>query len=156
VDSAGKYGVTNNTRPYVVTEGRYDPVGFVTGNVAMPGYLFVTNLIRYAQYSTSSWNLYANNLVTGANTALVSVAYKIDATGKVIDVVNRSTLASLNPIFDASNPNRITVTANDQKQLDVKYSIRLTAPTPPSATTLNRPFTITEKYTYVKNNQVYY
>lgn len=143
VDSADVYEINNNTRPYILSEGRYDP--FFTGSIFQDNLIYPTDLQIYGLGSTTAYSLYTINKNTGAQTALFQPVYRIDATGKIIDVLSRTTLASLNPVFDASSPNRITAgTGNDQKRMDVKYRIRLTA------NSVNRWFDITESYVYDK------
>ena len=143
VDSADILEINNNTRPYILSEGRYDP--FFTGSIFQDNLIYPTDLQIYGLGSTTAYALYTVNKNTGAQTALFRPVYRIDNTGKVIDVLDRTTLASLNPVFDASSPNRITVGArNDQKRMDVKYRIRLTA------SSLNRWFDVTETYLYDK------
>lgn len=141
-DSAKILGITNNTRPYILSEGKYDP--YYSGNEFLANHLYATDVQIYAGAgSTTGFSLYAFNLTTGASTAVVQVVYKIDpATGKVIDVLNRSNLVSLNPTFDNSVSNSYVYTNNYTRSLNVKYTVRLTVGG------LTRPFTITDRYTY--------
>lgn len=142
-DSARAFGITNNTRPYILSEGRYDPWWLgAQGSAFQANHIFATDLQIYGLGSTTAFSMYALNLATGAQTQLVQVVYRIDATGKVVDVLNRATLTSLNPVFDNSVSNSFVYTDNDTRELNVKYTIRLTVGG------LNRPFTITERYTY--------
>lgn len=136
VDSARVYGITNNTRPFVLTEGEYTAGSFDAGNI------YPTDLYMYAFGSASALALVAPNMATGAQTNIVRPVYKVDGTGKVVDVLDRLTGLSLNPVFDNSAPNSFVYTSNDQRVLSVKYTVRLTL------NGLNRPFTITDRYTY--------
>jgi len=142
-DAANVYRVNDNTRYFMLTEGDYATGAYV------PNVIYPSDLYIYAFGSATFTSLYANNLSTGANVAIFNPVYRVDATGKVIDVLNRSTLVSLNPVFDASAPNSFVYTSNDERVLSVKYSVSLTL------NSVTRLFTVTDKYVYDKI-QAYY
>jgi hypothetical protein len=133
VDSAKAYGVTNNTKQMYLAENGVNNIEEL-------------DLYLYAFGNAARQSVTAANLTTGAITGLIRVRYVIDATGKVIDVKDASTGLTLNPVFDPSSPNAFVYTSNDQRTLNVKYTIRLTI------ASLNRPFTITEsaKYSFLQ------
>jgi hypothetical protein len=148
-DSAGLFGTTNNTRPYILTEGRWNPFGLAggatnfTSNIVVP-----TDLQIYGLGSSTAFNIYAFNRATGASTAIVSPAYVLDASGKVINVVTRTTITSATPtplpnlVIDPTFPNQFTYTNNNNRTLQVRYTFRATVGG------LNQPFTVTDTYTY--------
>lgn len=136
VDSAKVYGVTNNTKQMYLVENGVNNIEEL-------------DLYLYAFGNAARQMVAAANLTTGAITGLVRVVYVIDANGKVIDVKNGSTGASLSPVFDSSSPNSFVYTSNDDRTLNVKYTIRLTAGG------LNRPFTITEIGKYAAIQAMY-
>lgn len=129
-DSANLYTATNNTRPMLLLE-----------NVASS--VDPLDLQFYAVGSTA-YGLRAINTTLSGNASLVVLLqprYVFDANGKVIDVRTRAGV-SLNPVFDVSSPNQFVYTSNNQRTLQVKYTVRLTF------SGLTRPFTITDSYTY--------
>ncbi|TCJ13395.1 hypothetical protein EPD60_13485 [Flaviaesturariibacter flavus] len=137
VDSAGIYGIVNNTRQMRLYEG--DPfVGFIP-NIISPISRYDLAFTGQALFSIQAPKLSEG----GFSYQLVAAQYKLDATGKVIDVIDEATGLSLNPIFDNSVPNSFVYTANDQRVLWVKYKIRLDPDN-----NLRRSFTIEEKFVY--------
>jgi hypothetical protein len=148
-DSAGLFVANNNTRPYILTEGRWNPFGLSGGatnfvsNVIVP-----TDLQIYGLGSSTAFNIYAFNRSTGASTAIVSPAYVLDASGKVINVVQRSTITSATPtpltglVIDNTYPNGFTYTNNNTRTFSVRYTFRATVGG------VTQPFTITDTYTY--------
>lgn len=148
-DSANLFGASNNTRPYILTEGRWNPFGLAGGATSFQANTIVpTDLQIYGLGSSTAFNIYAFNKATGVSTAIVSPAYVIDATGKVINVVTRASIAAATPtplpglVIDPSFENKFTYTNNTTRTLRVKYTFRATVGG------VNQPFTITDEYYY--------
>lgn len=141
-DPAGQYGITNNTKPVNLLENAANR-------------LDVFDFYAWALSSASTYTyLWANNLQTGANTAIFAPRYVLDATGKVTSIINQSgTGAVTNIALDASGANQFTYTSNDQRTLVVKYSFDLT--TTINGTPTTRKVTVSEKYEY-DNVQAFY
>jgi hypothetical protein len=136
VDSAKVYGVNGNTKQMYLVENGVNNIEEL-------------DLYLYAFGNAARQQVAAANLTTGAITGLFRPRYVIDANGKVIDVVNAITGLTLSPVFDPSSANAFVYTANDQRTLNVKYTIRLTF------SALNRPFTITESAKYATIQAMY-
>jgi hypothetical protein len=134
-DPAGQYGITNNKKPVNLHE-----------NVA--GRLDVFDFGAWALSAATTFPfLWANNLATGANTALFAPRYVLDANGKVTAIVNQSATAAVTNItLDASGANQFTYTSNDNRKLEVKYSFSLT--TTINGAPVTRTVTVSEKYEY--------
>lgn len=149
-DSAKVYGITQNKRTYILTEGRYDPFFAVGGSTSVGNAIFPTDLYAYAfGLFTESFSLMSNSISTGARQAIIQPVYQLDANGKVVDVLSRTGLVSLQPVFDNSAPNAFEITSNNERTLSVKYKVYVTL------NGLTRSFTITDKYIYDKNQIAY-
>lgn len=149
-DSAKVYGITQNKRTYILTEGVYDPFVAVSGSTSETNTIYPTDLYAYAfGLFSESFSLMSNNISTGVRQAIIQPVYKLDANGKVTDVLNRNTGNSLNPVFDNAAPNSFVVDSNNERVLSVKYRVYVTL------NGLTRTFTITDKYTYDKNQIAY-
>jgi hypothetical protein len=148
-DSANAFGANNNTRPYILTEGRWNPFGLASGATNFtPNIVVPTDLQIYGLGSSTAFSLYAFNRATGVSTAIISPAYVLDASGKVINVVQRSTITSPTPtpltglVIDNTYPNGFTYTNNNTRTLSVRYTFRATVGG------ITQPFTVTDTYTY--------
>jgi hypothetical protein len=153
VDANNVYGIDNNTRPFMLTEGRWNPFGYGGqggGTSFVANNLYPSDTYQYAFSTSANYHaIYANNKSTGANTAIVKPIYVLDGTGKVIDVKDYTTGLSLSPTFDASHPNSFVYTDNDHRTLDVKWSASLTL------NAVTRIFTFTDVYTYRDTQATY-
>jgi hypothetical protein len=99
--------------------------------------------------ATTYTYLWANNLATGANTALFKPRYNLDASGKITSITNLangSGLTITNIALDASGGNQFVYTANDNRSMKVKYTFDLTSTINSVVTT--RKVTVTEEYVY--------
>lgn len=149
-DSAKVFGINQNTRTYMLSEGQYDPFGFAGGPAFSANLIYPTDLYAYAfGLVAESFSLMTNNLTTGIRQATIQPVYRLDASGKVIDVLNRSTLTSLNPVFDNSAPNSFVITSNNERVLSVKYKVLFTLGG------LTRSITVTDRYVYDKIQVTY-
>lgn len=127
-DAAKQYGITHNSRPVLFTEDA-------------PNTMVATDI-----YSGSS-ALYANNLLTGANTAIFTPVFVLDNSGKVTAVLNGSgTGAVTNLALESGSPNQFTITSNAERKLEVKYSFTLT--TTISGVSTPRKVVVTDSFTY--------
>jgi hypothetical protein len=159
------YNTSRYTGRYVVAETLSDPARQYTVNNVKPIVLLenATNRIDlYDWYAytlsngaaTSLNYIFANNITTGANTALFAPRFTLDATGKVTAIQNASNTAAVtNLAVDAAAPNQFTYTSNDNRSFTFKYSFTLT-------TTINgvvtpRTVTVTDSYTY-DATQIFY
>jgi hypothetical protein len=144
IDSANLYRIHENKRPYILSQGIWNPFGGQFTSV--PNRIYLQDLLWYGLTGASVANsLQAYNTVTGATTEIVRPIYVMDATGKVTDVLNRLTNTTLSPVFDNSVSNQFTYTSNTVRTLTVKYTVRLTVGA------VTQPFTITDSYTYDPN-----
>jgi len=135
-DANNVYGITSNSRPFYLLENS-------------PNQLDELDLYQYAFGSANADQIYAANLSTGAQTAIVPVRYVLNATGKVVDVLNARTGVSLSPTFNTDSPNQFTYTSQDNRVLDVSYTVNLTL------NGVTRAISIKEKLTYA-NIQAFY
>ena len=105
-----------------------------------------------------SHHLYANNTVTGANTAFFIPEYEFDASGKVINIASLGagsggiTVSGI--VVDPAGTTTFAYVDNDHRSVRIKYSFTLT-------TTINgvvtpRNVTVTESFVYNTRPQAYY
>jgi hypothetical protein len=99
---------------------------------------------------TQGLSILVDNLVTGTTATRYALMYPTYAlntgTGNVTGVFNTLTGANYNVTFTADLANKFTYTANDDRTLEVSYTVTLTAPIPGG--TSSRVFKVLDKYTY--------
>lgn len=133
-DAVKQYGVTHNSKPVLFLEDS-------------PGEMGISDV-----YSGSA-SLTANNLSTGASTSIFAPVYVLDNSGKVTSILNGSGSAAVSGItLESGSPNQFTLTSNNERKLEVKYSFTLT--TTINGTPTPRKVTVTETFEYDKM-QVY-
>jgi hypothetical protein len=144
-DAANQFAIRNNTKPVFLYE---------TG----PNQLELLDWYAAALSAATTYSyLWANNVSTGANTALFKPRYNLDANGKVtsISVLTSGTAGTAsNVILDGSTSNQIVYTAHDDRSMNVKYSFDFTSTINGVPTT--RKVTVTEKFTYNPIQAMYY
>ncbi len=142
-DDANQYTITNNTKQVFLQEDNPDEVS--EADV----------LIWSCAGSPSAYYLYANNTVTGANTALFAPVYVFDAAGNVIDVSNSSGSAAVsNIVVDAVNSLPFVYVDNDHRSFTAKYSFTLTSTI--NGVVTPRNVTVTEAFKYNTAPQAFY
>ena len=132
VDPVNQYGIHQRTAWRYLQEGIPNQLQYVDSYLGAAG---------------TGANLAANNLTTGAITAIFTPRYVLNASGQVTGIVNASgTAAVTNLALDASGVNKFTYSSNDVRTLNVKYTFTLT-------TTINgvvtpRTIKVNEDFTY--------
>lgn len=150
--SQGQYSALENTVDVYLdnskVEARYDETSTVTdpnpvtaatgGSYGVDGNRRVVEILptlglangaadRFDVYNwyLNTYSVTAANKLTGAPTSIFTPRYKIDlTTGKLLDVLNRSTGASLGATIDPSSG--FTYNANDDRTFIAKYTLPLT------------------------------
>jgi hypothetical protein len=136
-DAANQVAIYNNTKPVFLYE-------------SSPNHLEILDM-----FSGSAF-LYANNTTTGANTTVFKPRFNLDATGKITSITNLGSGAAgtvANITLDATSPNQIVYTSNDERSMNVKYTFDLTSTINSVVTT--RKVTVTEKYVYDQIQAMY-
>jgi len=136
-DPANQFTITNNTKPVNLLENSLNT-------------LDIFDFYAWALSAATTYTyLWANNVATGANTAIFRPRYNLDGTGKITSITNVANGAGLtitNIALDASGGNQFTYTSNDDRTMKVKYTFDLTSTINSVVTT--RKVTVTESYVY--------